>query len=297
MPLTQPKTLYGIHSVTFYQRDTYEPYGIMRVLGGSSITLAGEMVPLTGGSSKYQWDAQDGNITAEMVLKTKELPNFLFNVLLGKTPAQLLSDPGNTTTLENIKGTLVEATTGIASVGIDVGEEADLKFTQYMIKAVSATTVDIFAFSNVDFFSGTDVQYVDDTLKINAAPLTILGTSGVTDVPDHGIEIIGGSGAIALVTGDTAIFNVRPASKTLDTVRIGELGSCTAEFGAVVTAQKQADGTMYKFDVFRLKAIGFPFGMEEKAYNEAEITASVLYDSVKDGIMDITRLTPDVACS
>jgi hypothetical protein len=34
-----------------------------------------------------------------------------------------------------------------------------------------------------------------------------------------------------------------------------------------------------------------PIGFEEGAFSEADITAKVLYDSTKDGIMDVTHVT------
>ena len=80
-------------------------------------------------------------------------------------------------------------------------------------------------------------------------------------------------------------------------VKIGEFGACIPEFGAVVASQKQSDGSMWEFDCFRVKALGFPFGMEEKAYNEAEITGTLLYDSNENGIMNSRRLKPTTACS
>jgi len=64
MPLSKPRTIYGIHEVVPYFLDSGLPYGVIRVLAGSTISLAGELVSLTGGSSSYPWDAQDGNIAA-----------------------------------------------------------------------------------------------------------------------------------------------------------------------------------------------------------------------------------------
>lgn len=297
MALSKPRTLFGIHEVVIYHQDSAIPYGTLRVLAGSTISLAGELVPLTGGSSRYIWDSQDGNITAEMSLKPKEIPNFLFRVLLGKTPTEVLADPGNAGPLANVLNTSVfDATTGIASVGVKSGSEDDLKFGKYTIVCVTPTTVDVYARSSIDFLRGTDKEYVDDSLKITSTPLTIT-TSVAVEVPDFGVELTGGSGTIAMVAGDTAEFDINPPSIEQMDVRVGELGACIPEFGAMVSAQKQADGSMWLFDCFRVKAQGFPFGMEEKAYNEAEITAMLMYDSVKNGVFDARWIKPTVACS
>lgn len=298
MALSKPRFLYGIHQATIYHILTGKPYGTLRVLKGSTISVAGELVQLTGGSSKYSWDAQDGAITAEMLLKPAELPSWLFKVLLGKTPTDVLDDPGNTSALTNILNTSVQdAAIGIASVGVKSGSENDLKFGTYIVEAVSATTIDVYGLSNVDFQRGADVVYVDDTLKINSTPLTITGTAGVTDLPDFGVEFTGGSGVVAMEIGDTAKFDINPPSLEQMDVKIGGLNDCIPEFGAIVVAQKQADGSMYEFDCLRVKAQGIPFGMEEKAYNEAEITATLLYDSEEDAVLKARYLKPQIACS
>lgn len=298
MTLSPPKTIYGIHQVTMYQRDSHIPYGTLRVLGGSSITLAGELVQLSGGSSPYSWDAQDGAITAEMSLKPKEIPNWMFKVMLGKDPTPVLADPGNTSALLNVlNATVLDAVTGIASVDVKTGSENDLKFGKYTVLAVSPTTVDVYAMSNVDFFRGTDKVYVDDSLKINATPLTITTPGVATELPDFGIEFTGGSGTIAMVAGDTAEFDINPPSIEQMDVKIGEFGVCVPNFGAIVVAQKKSDGSMWQFDCFNVKALGFPFAMEEKAFNEAEITATLLYDSEQDGVLKARYLKPAIACS
>lgn len=298
MPLSQPKTLYGIHQVTPYSQLTGEPYGTLRVLAGSSLSLSGELVQLTGGSSKYPWDAQDGNITAELALKPKEIPNFLIQILLGKAPTETLDDPGSVDALENVQGTsLQEAATGIASVGVKSGSEDDMKFGKYIVKVVSPTTVDVYAMTNVDFRRGTDAQYVDDTLKITSVPLTITGTGGVTELPNFGVEFTGGSGTVGMTADDTAEFEIYPPSLEKVTAEIGGLADCIPEFGAVVVAQKKGDGSMWLFDCYRVKALGLPFNMEEKAYSEMEITANLLYDSVKGSLFKMKYVKPSTGCS
>lgn len=298
MALTNPRVLYGIHQVTLYNLADGLPYGTLRVLKGSTISLSGELVQLTGGSSKYPWSSQDGNITAEMSLKPAELPSFLFKLFLGKTPTDVTDDPGNVSTLTNVLNTSVQdATTGIASVGVKSGSEADLKFGKYIVKAASSTTVDVYAMTNVDFQRGTDKTYVDDTLKITSAPLTITTLGVAVEVPGFGVELIGGSGTIGMTADDTAKFNINPASLEQMEVDVGGINDCIPEFGAIAVAQKQADGTMWEIDCLRVKAIGFPFGLEEKAFNEAEITANLLYDPVEDKVINIRYLKPTEACS
>jgi len=297
MSLGNPKVMYGIHQFTPYDRVTGEPYGTIRILGGASISLSGELVELFGGSSPYSWDVQDGAITAEMSFKPKEIPNFLFHLLLGKAPTEILANAGNVSALVNIlNDSVFDAADGIASVGVKAGSEEDLKFGKYLVKAVSATTVDVYAYTNVDFFRGTDKVYENDLLKITASPLSITKDTAV-EVPDFGVELTGGSAVtMTMTTDDTADFEANPpSSKQMDVV-IGEHGVCVPEFAAIIAAQKLSGGQMWLIDCPRIKALGMPLGMEEKAYSEPEITAKLMYDSTLNGIMKIRHIEPSSGC-
>jgi len=298
MALKGPKYLFGIHSLTPYHQATGLPYGIMRVIGGSTLSVTGELIKLTGGSSKYSWASEDGNSTAELSIKPKEIPNWIFKLMLGKLPSETLDDPGATTALTNKNGTsVVDAADGIASVGVKAGSEDDLKFSKYVVVAVSPTTVDVYGLTNVDFKAGTDKVFEDDLLKITESPLSITKDTAV-EIPGFGVELTGGSAVTMTMTADdTAVFDIEPPSLDKIVVDIGGIGDCIPEFGAYITAQRQADGTMWTFDCFRVKALGFPFGMKEKAFNEAEITADVLYDNDEDKLFQAKRLTPATACS
>jgi len=298
MGLSQSPVLFGVHQVTPYNRITGLPYGTLRILGNATISLAGELVSLTGGSSPFPWHVEGGAITPEMTLNVKELQNFLMEIFLGKEPTQVDDDAGSVDALTNVNGTSVlEATTGIASVSVESGQEAELKFGKYIVKAASATTVDVYALTNVDFRRGTNEAYEDDLLKITPSPLTIAGSGGTTSLANFGVEFTGGSGVVAMTPDDTAEFFIYPPSLEKVTARIGGANDCIPEFGVVVTAQKQSDGTMWNFDCFRVKAIGLPFGMAEKAFNESEVTMTLMTDSAKDAVMDMTRVKPVTGCS
>lgn len=290
--LSKKRTLFGIHEVTPYSRLTGLPYGALHVLSGSSLNISGEIVELSGGSNPYSWDAQDGLITAEISLKPREFPSFLSDLLLGIDPTEQEDDTGTCDEFANVNGTsCYDASTGITTASVESGEEDELKFGKYIVKVVSATTVDVYALTSVDFRRGTDLDFQDDDLKITASALTI-ATDTAVSIPNTGVELTGGSGTIGMTTGDTAEFRVSPPSNLQSRARIGGMGNSMTEFGAVVTAQKKADGSMWLFDLFRIKALGFPFGMEAKAWNEAEITGKILYDSVKDGIFDMEYIEP-----
>lgn len=298
MGLSKPNILYGVHQISAYNPLTGDTYGTARVLGSANVTLAGEQVSLTGGSNAYPWDSQDGAITPEVSINLKEMPDFMIELLLGKAPTVVADDAGGVDALVNVNGvSVLDAVTGIDSVGVKTGSEADVKFSKYLVKVVSPTTVDVYAYTNVDFRRGTDKVYEDDLLKITATPLTITTLGVATEVPGFGVELIGGSGTIAMTADDTADFFSYPASLEKMNVRIGGDGDTVPEFGLMIAAQKQKDGTMWIFDLFRASAIGLPFNMGEKAYNEAEITLSLSRDEDKDGVFDIYRLKPAIASS
>lgn len=293
MALSDPRIIFGVHSVSPYSRTTGEFYGILRVLGGSSLSLSGELLKLNGGSNKFPWAVEDGNITAEMSLKIKEYPDFLFELFLGKAPTAAGADTAGTVSAVTDKyGTSVVASTGLASVSVIPSTgAADLKFGKYLVKAVSATTIDVYASTNIDFARGTDADYESDLLKVTSSPLTIT-TGGNTDLASFGLRFVGGAGAIAFVSGDTATFEVKPPSSKSMSVLIGENSAVFPEFGAILMAKKRGNLEMFEVDAFRCKAVGLPIGFEENAFSEAEVKAEVFYDSAKNGIMSVRSILP-----
>ena len=285
--LSNARTIFGVHSVTPYNRNTNKPYGTAKVLGECSISLSGETVKLTGGSSKFPWDIQDGAISSEVSLKLKEYPDWMFELFLGKSPTALGADAnGAVSAITNVKGISVVAATGLVSATVKVANKADLKFTKYIVKATDPTHVDVYAMTDVDFDRGTDKSFVNDELKITAAPLAIAQGIAV-EIPGFGIELTGGAGIIAMVADDTAIFEVKPPSSSSMSVKVGGTSDSLPEFGLIIMAQKKSDGTMVEIDVFRAKGAGLPLSFAEKAYSEAEIKLQSFYDSEKDGIQDV----------
>ncbi len=288
MALSTPRSFFGVHSVTPYSREDGTFKGTIKVLKGSSLSLTGEQVELSGGSSKYPWAVEASTISAEMSLKIAQFEDFLFELFLGKAPTAIATEAsGNVSALANKKGTSVmSATTGIDSVEVLAGSEADLKFGRYVVKAVSADTVNVYFSSDADIGRGANGSYQDDSLKITASALTV--TAAGVNVPNFGIKLMGGSGTIALVTGDTATFEVRPSNKGGMNVRIGSSAdSSFPEFGAIVMSSKRASGELMELDAFRCVASGMPLNFEQNAFAETEVKVKVLYDNEKDGIFDV----------
>lgn len=296
MALSNPRAIFGVHSFTPYNVTTGEFYGTVKVLQSSTLALSGELISLTGGSSKYPWAVEDGLITSELNLAFSQYDDFLFELMMGKAPTSNAAEAtGSVTTLTDKSGTVVNATTGIASVGVKSGSSADLKFSKYIVKVVSGTTVDVYAASDADFARGTDKSFENDLLKITASPLTISSGAAV-EIPGYGLELTGGSGAIDLESagaiGDTATFEVRPPnSKSMD-VTIGATTDVFPEWGAIVMAQKRGNSEMFEIDLFRCKAIGLPIGFTANEFSSAEVTAQAFYDSTRNGVMSLRHVIP-----
>ncbi len=296
MSLSDPRIVYGVHSFAPYSRTTRLAYGIAKVLESSNFSIAGELNALNGGASKFPWAIEEANVTAELQLKVKQVEDWMFELFLGKAPT-LVTTPdtsGNiSVALTNVKGTSVlQASTGVASVGLKSGATADLKFGIYVVKAASATTVDVYAMSDLDFNRGTDLSFVNDSLKITASPLTITTLGVAVTIPSTGLELIGGSGTIAMVADDTAYFMVEPPfTKSMEVV-IGGSSDTFPEFGCVMVAQQRSNGEMFEIDAFRCKGSGLPLGLTEKEFAQPEITAQAFYDSARNGIAKIRWVQP-----
>ncbi len=293
MSLSSPRALFGVHSFTPYSRTTGIPYGIVKVLGGSSLSLTGELIKLMGGSNKYAWAVEDGVQSAELSCKVREYPDFLFTLFLGKAPTSNSAESsGSVTTITNKYGSsVVNASTGIASVSaIATTGPANLKFTRFVVVAVSSTTVDIYAMSDADFLRGSDGSYTGDALKIAAAQSITSGAD--TNITAFGFKLVGGAGTIGMTTGDSATFSVRPINTASMDARIGVSGDVNPVFGAIVMAAKQGDGQMFEIDLFRCKGSGLPLQFEENKFSEADLKIEAFYDSSLNGLFDIRHVAP-----
>ena len=282
MSLSAPRSFFGLHSVSPYSRVDGSFFGELRVLENSSLAVTGELISLQGGSNKFDWHNSVGSMTAEMSLSFSEYPNFVFELFAGNAPtANAAEASGSITALTDKLGTVVNATTGIASVGIKSGSESDLKFGKYLIIITGAAAGDV-------YFS----EYQNDNLKVTTAPLTF--TSSAVTVAGWGLEITGGSGVIALTTGSSATFEVRPPNSGSMDVTIGQMADQDfPEFGAIIMGAKSGK-EMVEIDALRCIAAGLPLGFARNAYSPAEVTVKLMYDSVADGVFKVRHIEPTV---
>lgn len=289
MALSANRIVYGIHSLAPYRRADKLPYGILKVLGGGAISLAAEFEDLFGGSNKYAWASEAKTISSEFTTTVKSMPDFLFEIYLGASVVTTAAAALGTVrqAIANVKGATVVAATGIASVGIKAGSEADLKDGIYVVKAVTPTTYDVYIMTDIAFDKGTDVNFENDALKITSAPITLV-QSAAADVPNFGLEITGGAGTIAMVADDTAWFSVSAAHGGISEITIGKTSASFPEHGVVALSQKRSDSSLFEIEIFKAVGAGFPLSLEETVFAIPELTTKLLYDEAEDAIAKIT---------
>lgn len=292
MATKDARHLFGVHSFAPYNRKDGKFYGRASCIGNSSFAMTGEQVELYGGAQKAPYAIEDANIKTEITLNFKEYANWMYLLFLGSSPTAIAETAtGQVSALINKSGTTLVSATGLASVSAKAGSESSLKFGKYVVEAVSATTVNVFASSDIDFKRGTIKQFVDDSLKINPTPLTIT-TGGTTEISGFGLELTGGAGAIAMTPGDTAVFEVLPPLEDAMEVVIGGASDTFPEFGAIMLAQQRSNQEMFEIDAYRVKAAGLPHSLQEKKFAEAELKANAFYDAAKNGIAKIRWVRP-----
>lgn len=293
MSLSAPRILFGVHSISPYSRSDKSPYGILKVIGSASISIASSVEELFGGSQRFSWAAESKTFKAGIDCKVKAYPGFLFTLFMGGTVVDNSAEvSASVTTLTNFKGTSVKsATTGIASVAVKSGSEASVKFASYVVVAVSSTTVDVYAYSDADFPRAVAGSYLTDALKI-ASGLTVTTSAVHTTIGNFGIDIIGGSGTIGMTTGDSATFSSRPINTGSSDIVIGASSTALPAFGAKILAQKRATAEMCEIDAYNCIAEGFPIPMDEMKFSETSIKITCLYDSAADAVFNVRTVIP-----
>lgn len=288
MALSNPRTIFGVHSVSPYSRTDGTPYGMARVVQGSTFSLEGDTIELKGGSNKFTWQIEDGDINASLSFTVSEYPNWLFTLFGGKAPTQGAAEPsGNIGTIANVKGSSVVNAAGILSSGTAT-TPADFKRSIIILKATAADELSIYAMSDADFGRGTDASFLSDDLKIDTWSSITTGATHL--IPNFGVTLTAGASSTAMTIGDTAKFELRPINTVNRSVVIGGIADEFPEFGCVIYAQKSGSGAIFEIDAFKMKNIGMTLGAERKAFGQSEYTAKASYDAEKNGLCKITEV-------
>ena len=289
------RKVFSVHSFTPYSRNTGEFYGIMKILGDVEFDLSASSVDLRGGSGKFIVDSEVVSQESNMTLSVKTLDDFMFEKYAGATVATTVAGASGTIgALANKTGvSMINATTGFASVAMTALKSADMKLGRYLLKATGAAAFDIYMSTDIDFkLNGADAEYQNALLKITPTPLTLPGTGGTVDATTVGLTFTGGSGAIAFVTGDTAVFDVVPPHSGISEIT---LGGATQEFplhGGIFVASKKSDKSQFMIEAYKIKSsAGIVLPAPEGNFWIPNLSIKMLHDPDYDAVMKITAVT------
>jgi len=291
------KYFYGVKGLVFYDRATAAPVGIFRVLSTVEFTSEIEKLPLAGGHRNGKWAYEAGEPEYSLTATLMEFPDFAFTQLDNAVKTVTLGEDltGFVDTITNKSGTSIfDATTGIASVAVIPGSEAKLPLGKIVVKGTAvAGEVDIYLLGDV----ATGSIPVVSELPLLAAGVVISGTGGTTQIADYGIEFTGGSGAIALVDGDTAIFETRPANSITTKIVMPD-ASCIKNLGCLLIYPKNSQGEQTIVDFPKVAVAGTSFSANTREYAEFEMAANPVVDEDSDinGLYELTRITTPTTC-
>ena len=284
-----PRMLFGIHSIAPWSRKTGEPYGILKVIGGGNLELTGESEDLYGGSSRFPYASEATQINSSLQAQVKSYPDFLMELFLGASARVLDPSPtGEVSGFVNKKGTSVKATTGIAFVGVKSGFSGNVKKGRLVLKATSATQVNAYYLTDIDFAKGTGVEYLEDSLLV-ASGLTVT-SGGTIELDDFGLELTGGGSAISLEPGDTAIADVYPPHDGASIVSVGDANAQFPSFGADMYAAKRSTGEIFCIRCFNCVGSGMPLQLQEKAWSISDLTIKLLRDEKENKVFDVIHV-------
>ena len=296
--LTAPVGLYGLWSVTFKDRVTQLPEAFFKVIGEFVFPNEADMEDYVGGGSKFVIASEPKYFKSDGTFMTKQFNNQSYVYLGGASVATGTAEPtGAVTTLTNQNGTsAMSATTGIASVALKSGGAADLKAGNYTVLVVSATTVDVYCDTDIDFGSvytgGAIGTFQNDALKITASPLTITTSGALTEVVGFGIDLVGGSGTTGMTIGDTATFTVRPANIANEVVTIGDRNTFLKSYSvSAYSATKSITGEInyIYMPIVQVSGIG-SLGLKEYSWVTSSAKMKILRSETLNYQAKIARL-------
>lgn len=279
MAVVETNKVFGVHSIMLHDLSNgFLPYSnsMMKIINNASIATTSDAIALNGGSSQDAWAAEDGVRSNELSLSVAQYEPAMFQRFAGAVMTEISASATGSivNSLVNTKGTsLVDATTGVASVSIKSGDEADLKEANYFVKVITATTVRISSDTDLGFNNGTDVVFGDQTYVIGD-DITIADSGATQDIADLGITLTSGSGTIAMTVGDAAMFTVAPAHAGVRKYSIGENGQTSDYVGVSMWSEKQSDGSVMCVIIPKVKFNGLPLNFNAKEFAVADISGT-----------------------
>lgn len=267
---------FGVKHLIAYDRETLMPKGIFEVIGGVDFTREIEQLPLEGGHLNSPYAVESGAPKNSLVAKLKEYPNFLFSMFDNAEVSDNAAETSGyiSAILDKVGTSVVDATTGIASVAKISGSEAKLPLGKVIVKAASATTVNVYLIGDVS----DGVLPVVDELPVLAEGLTIPGSGATVDLADYGIRFTGGSGTVSMTTDDIATFDCRPINDGYTEIEVQD-DTTINYFGLLLVYPKNSSGEQVIVDFPKVSSLGFGFSANMREFAEFEQTMTPLYDS------------------
>lgn len=285
----QVKYSFGVKALIFYNRTTLKPVGAFRVISSVEFAREIEKLPLTGGHHNGPWAVEAGEPTNSLTATLMQFPDFAFTELDNATKTTTTGEDstGHVGTITNKNGTsVVNATTGIASVALISGSSAILPVGKIVVVAASATTVDVYLLGDV----ASGGLPVTDELTLLASGITIADSAATVDLTAYGIRITSGSGTVALTTGHSAYFTVRPANSKTVQITMPD-SSAIKTLGCVLVYPKNSNNHQRIVDFPKVAVAGTPFAANTREFAEFELTATPLYDEDESALFTITDIT------
>jgi hypothetical protein len=243
---------YGIQSASFVSRDlAVQKTSIIKDVSAFDFSgLTPAIVTQVSGASPLPVSSALGDASGDISM-TLEQPNKELYEIVGRKNAIITSISSEIPSIEyakNLNGsTILNAVTGLI-VGIKAGNEDNLKAGRYIITAISSTSVNV-------VYLGSDFIKKDNEGTINLLPLTVVVATAVdinndidtSNVVNTGLEITGGSGAIALNIGDSAMFTVSLGRETSRYEINPNEAICPRSFSLLVSTRPVPEAGKCKF--------------------------------------------------
>lgn len=266
------RSFFSIGGAVCYDITTKLPLGKVDIASASSLELTGELVPLKGGPNQYDWGVAKGYIESKITLNCKEKPTFLYRLALGVDAVTEAQAEGAIKNIANIEGTALQGDDVIT--GVTILDKDDLKFGRYVIRAVSATTFDVYLSTNIDQRRGMPLTFADNNLlKINSDPYTLAADTNV-EIASAGLSLTLAASAdfdtAGVTAGDAFEFFVVPPTAEFNEILVSNRTE-DVTFGMYLYTESQDNGRAMMIDVFNCKMLGMTHAFAEKAWDETEL--------------------------
>ena len=294
MGLSNVEVIKGLGSFVISKYGSAVPKYILQSANNIKVTPKTEKDQLVNARGVLDEDIR--STSYELSFEAYEYPASVIEHLSGgiKTTYDA-EDDGEIVDIENVYGDSVyDVATGcVPSIDTDAlvpeeegAEAVGIKYGEYVVEAVTASTVKVYALGDVSFRDGVDADFQDDSLCITEDDLTI-ATGTEVIVEGFGIALTGGSGTIALTPGDTMRFRVRRPEKAGFKVSIGGLTEEYETVSAIAFPKKKND-KFYAVKLHKFIIQGLPIEIGDN-YSKYEVTATLQYDSGKRGVMEFIK--------